>query len=60
MLRGMKNRRGALAFEWIVIVTLLVIGMISGLGALRNSILSKVADVTESVDKLNMAASDNH
>ena len=56
MLRGNKNRRGALAFEWIVIVTLLVIGMISGLGALRNSILSKVVDVTASVDKLNTAA----
>ena len=56
MLRGMKNRRGALAFEWIVIVTLLVIGMISGLGALRNSILSKVVDVTESVNNLNTAA----
>ncbi|MDO4550478.1 MAG: hypothetical protein Q4C96_04425 [Planctomycetia bacterium] len=57
MFRGKKNRRGALTFEWIVIVTLLVIGMIGGLGVLRNTILLKVTDMAESVDKLNTAAS---
>ncbi len=56
MLRRMRNRRGALSFEWIIIVTLLVIGMIGGLGALRNSILAKVADMSVSVDNLNKAA----
>ena len=27
-----------LAFEWVVITTLMVIGLISGLGALRNAL----------------------
>lgn len=56
MLRRKKDRRAALSFEWIVIVTLLVIGMIGGLGALRNSILGKVANMSASVDRLNTAA----
>jgi len=38
------SRRGALAFEWIIICTLLVIGMIGALGALRTS-LYKTAEV---------------
>ena len=29
------KRRGSLTFEWLVIVTLLVIGVINGLSALR-------------------------
>ena len=50
------NRRGSLSFEWIVITTLLVIGMISGLGALRNSVVQKLDDLTTSVETLNTAA----
>ncbi len=50
-------RRGSLSFEWIVITTLLVIGMISGLGALRNSVVHKLDDLTTSVETLNTAAS---
>ncbi|MDO4628698.1 MAG: hypothetical protein Q4C70_05905 [Planctomycetia bacterium] len=57
----MKNntakRKGSLSFEWIVITTLLVIGMISGLGALRNAVVLKLDDLTESVKNLNTAAS---
>ncbi|MCR5163214.1 MAG: hypothetical protein K6C40_04265 [Thermoguttaceae bacterium] len=49
-------RRGSLSFEWIVITTLLVIGMISGLGALRNSVVQKLDDLTTSVETLNTAA----
>jgi len=57
----MKNstgkRRGSLSFEWVAITTLLVIGMISGLGALRNSVVKKLDDLTTSVETLNTAAS---
>lgn len=43
----MKNsfkRRGSLTFEWIVITTFLVIGVISALGALRHA-LNETAEV---------------
>jgi len=56
MSRKRENRRGALAFEWIIIVTLIVIGLIGGLGALRASLVNKVVDLSASVDKLNTAA----
>ncbi|MBQ9456813.1 MAG: hypothetical protein Q4A17_09395 [Thermoguttaceae bacterium] len=56
MKKSTKLRRGSLSFEWIVITTLLVIGMISGLGALRNSVVKKLDDLTTSVETLNTAA----
>ena len=39
-----KLRRGTLTFEWIAITTLLVIGVISALGALRSK-LNETAEV---------------
>ena len=39
-----NSRRGALTFEWLVICTLLVIGMIGALGALRTK-LCETAEV---------------
>lgn len=50
------KRKGSLSFEWIVITTLLVIGLISGLGALRNAVVEKLDDLTTSVEILNTAA----
>ncbi|MCR5164507.1 MAG: hypothetical protein K6C40_10855 [Thermoguttaceae bacterium] len=57
MKKSAQKRRGSLSFEWIAITTLLVIGMISGLGALRNSVVKKLDDLTTSVETLNTAAS---
>lgn len=57
MKKSTQKRRGSLSFEWIAITTLLVIGMISGLGALRNSVVKKIDDLTTSVETLNTAAS---
>ncbi len=37
-LKKSPKRRGSLTFEWIVITTLLVIGVISGLGMLRSAL----------------------
>lgn len=50
---GTKNRRGALTFEWLVIVTLLVIGMIGGLGALRNSLYTTCEVIPQSAAGMN-------
>lgn len=39
-----KPRRGTLTFEWIAITTLMVVGVISALGALRTA-LSDTAEI---------------
>ena len=38
------KRRGSLTFEWLVIITLLVIGVINGLSALRMA-LNKTCEI---------------
>lgn len=43
-MKKFKNRRGSLTFEWIVITTLLVIGVISALGVLRQA-LNETAEI---------------
>ena len=45
----MKNRRGTLTFEWIAITTLLVIGVISALGALRTALTHTAEVIPENV-----------
>ena len=36
---------GVLTFEWILLVTLLVIGIVGGLSSVRDAILSELGDV---------------
>lgn len=48
-LRRAKPRRGALTLEWILIITVLVIGVIGGLGMVRNAIIAEMADMAESI-----------
>ncbi|MDO4568922.1 MAG: hypothetical protein Q4D38_00895 [Planctomycetia bacterium] len=44
-----RARSGALTFEWIVITALLVIGVLSGLGALRYELLRSASILPEKV-----------
>lgn len=50
--RRAKPRRGALTLEWILIITVLVIGVIGGLGLVRNAIIEQMADMAESIQDL--------
>lgn len=47
------RRRGILTFEWILLISLLVIGIIGGLSAVRNSLLSELNDLDECIQQLN-------
>lgn len=49
-----KNRRGVLTLEWILIVTVLVIGTIGGLGAVRNATVAELGDLAEAIEALNV------
>jgi|TARA_B100000809_G_C14929537_1_gene456414 hypothetical protein len=39
--------------EWILLFTLLVIGVIGGLGAVRFAILSELQDIAQAISNLN-------
>jgi len=47
-----KKRRGMLTLEWIFIITVMVIGVIGGLGAVRNALNSELVDLSEAIDAL--------
>ncbi len=47
--RRARTRRGMQTFEWILVLTLLAIGIIGGLAAIRNTIICQFADVAEGI-----------
>jgi hypothetical protein len=49
-----KQRRGVLTLEWILIVTVLVIGVIGGLGAVRNATVAELGDLAEAIESMNV------
>jgi hypothetical protein len=51
-------RRGLLTLEWIFLITLLSIGLVSGLSAVRNSLLDKMADLCSCIDELQVCDSE--
>jgi hypothetical protein len=46
---GRRQRRGSLTIEWIALVTILVIGVIGGLGVVRNALIREFHDLTEAI-----------
>ena len=40
---------GVLSFEWVVLVTLLVLGIVAGLAAARDAVIDELGDVAEAV-----------
>ncbi|NMC19436.1 MAG: hypothetical protein GYA33_03350 [Thermogutta sp.] len=44
--RSLKDDRGVLTFEWILLLTLLVIGIVGGVSAVRDAVISELGDVT--------------
>ena len=48
------KRRGVLTLEWILLVTVLVIGIIGGLGAVRNATIDELSDLAEAIEAINV------
>lgn len=48
------RRRGVLTLEWVLLVTVVVIGVIGGLGAVRNATVGELSDLAESIEALNV------
>ena len=49
-----RKRRGVLTLEWVLLVTVIVIGIIGGLGAVRNATLGELTDLAEAITHLNV------
>jgi len=49
-----RKRLGILTFEWILLVTLVVIGIIGGLSAVRNAILCELNDLDHCIQAMNV------
>ncbi|MDO4628696.1 MAG: hypothetical protein Q4C70_05895 [Planctomycetia bacterium] len=58
-LKKSPKRCGSLTFEWIVITTLLVIGVISGLGMLRSALNTTATLLPENVCEISTGISEN-
>jgi len=53
---GRRNgkRLAMLTFEWILLISLLVIGIIGGLAAVRDALLCELTDLADCIDALNV------
>ena len=49
-----QKRRGVLTLEWVLLVTVIVIGIIGGLGAVRNATNGELLDLAEAIESLNV------
>ncbi|MDX1948003.1 MAG: hypothetical protein SFU86_21570 [Pirellulaceae bacterium] len=49
-----RTRRGVLTLEWVLLITVVVIGVIGGLGAVRNATIGELSDLAESIEALNV------
>lgn len=52
--RSKAQRRGVLTLEWILLVTVIVIGIIGGLGIVRNATMSELQDLANAITALNV------
>ena len=47
-----KNRRGVLAFEWLMVVAILVVGIVGGVTVMRNICLTEIDDTISVVNQI--------
>lgn len=49
LMQAWKEEDGVLTFEWVLLVTLLTIGIVSGLAAARDGIIDELGDVAQAM-----------
>ena len=53
--RMWKEEDGVLSFEWVLLVTLLTIGIVSGISAARDAIIDELGDVAQAMQSLDQS-----
>jgi hypothetical protein len=54
-----RKRRGVLTLEWILLVTVIVIGIIGGLGAVRLATVNELNDLAGAIEAINTGPCQN-
>ena len=49
-----RRRRGGLTLEWILICTVLIIGTVGGVAAVRNSLILEYQEMIETICKMSI------
>ena len=57
MKRFMNDESGVLTFEWILLITILVIGVICGLAAVRDALDVELCDVAQAIGSIDQSYS---
>jgi Flp pilus assembly pilin Flp len=55
LVRMWKEEDGVLSFEWILLVTLLTIGIVSGIAGVRDAIIDEFGDVAQAMTALDQS-----
>ena len=55
--RVWREDEGVLTFEWILLITVLTIGIVGGLSAVRDAVITELGDVAEAVISLDQSYS---
>ena len=55
MRRLWRQDRGALTYEWILLITVIVIGVVGGLSAVRDAVVSELGDVAGAVSAVDQS-----
>jgi len=55
MNRIMKDENGVLTFEWILLITLLVIGIVGGVAAIRDALIIEAAETAGAIVALDQS-----
>ena len=58
--RFWREDDGVLTFEWILLVTLLTIGIVSGVTAARDAVIDELGDVAEAMQSLDQSYTIDH
>ncbi len=49
-----RQRRGSLSLEWVLMVTVIVIGLVGGLAAVRNATNGELLDLSQAIEAINV------
>ena len=52
--RTYRRRRGGLTLEWILLCTVLIIGTVGGVAAVRNSLILEYQEMIETICKMSI------
>jgi hypothetical protein len=52
--RPCRNRRGAITLEWVLLVTVIIIGTVGAVAAVRNELVTEYVEILETICKMSI------